>query len=110
MKRLAFVLGSLMVFAAAARAEDPAKLYGAKCAGCHGKDGKGNPGMAKPLKVDLAALSLVDAPTLAKKDDALVALTLAGQGKMPAQKGKIKDEDVKALVAYVRGLAPKSAQ
>lgn len=29
---------------------------------------------------------------------------------MPAQKGKIKDEDVKALVPYVRGSVPKSAQ
>ena len=82
----------------------------AKCAGCHGKDGKGNAVMVKALKVDLAALSLVDAASLAKKDEEWVKLTLDGQGKMPAQKGKIKDEDVKALVAYVRGLAPKSAQ
>ncbi|MBL0350971.1 MAG: cytochrome c [Elusimicrobia bacterium] len=110
MKRLSLALGALVLFAAAAGAEDVVKLYGAKCAGCHGKDGKGSAVMVKALKVDLAALSLVDAPSLAKKDEELVTLTLVGQGKMPAQKGKIKDEDVKALVAYVRGLAPKSAQ
>ncbi|HMU74638.1 MAG TPA: cytochrome c [Elusimicrobiota bacterium] len=110
MKRLSLLLGVLTLLAAVAGAEDAAKLYGAKCAGCHGKDGKGNAVMVKALKVDLAALSLVDAASLAKKDEEWVKLTLDGQGKMPAQKGKIKDEDVKALVAYVRGLAPKSAQ
>jgi len=33
-------------------------VYDAKCAGCHGKDAKGNPGMAKMFKVDPSALNL----------------------------------------------------
>jgi cytochrome c6 len=106
------VLG-LLAGAGAAFAEDAAKLYGIKCAMCHGKDAKGNPGMAKKFGAD--ALNLLDEASLAKTDEDLVKVTLEGEGKpgpsgakpMPAFKGKIKDEDAKALAAYVRGLAPK---
>lgn len=106
------VLG-LLAGAGAAFAEDAAKLYGTKCAMCHGKDAKGNPGMAKKFGAD--ALNLLDVTSLAKTDDALLKITLEGEGKpgasgakpMPAFKGKIKDEEAKALIGYIRGLAPK---
>lgn len=106
------VLG-LLAGAGAAFAEDAAKLYGMKCAMCHGKDGKGNPGMAKKFGAD--ALNLLDEASLSKTDDTLLKITLEGEGKpgpsgakpMPSFKGKIKDEEAKALIAYIRGLAPK---
>jgi mono/diheme cytochrome c family protein len=83
-----------------------AKVYAAKCASCHGKAGKGNPAMAKGFKVDPAALDLTDEATAAQADDALEAVTLKGKGKMPAFGEKLKAEEVEALLAYIRSLAP----
>jgi mono/diheme cytochrome c family protein len=94
-------------------AEDAAKIYSSKCAMCHGKDAKGNPGMAKSLGAE--KLNLLDAATLAKTDKEWVQATAEGVGTptasgakpMPAYKGKIADADIAALVAYIRTLAPK---
>ncbi len=93
--------------AAAAPAGGGASTYAAKCASCHGKDGKGNPAMAKMFKVDLAALDLVDKDSLAKSDGELAKLTADGLNKMPAYKGKLTDGDIAAVVAYIRALAAK---
>ena len=88
-------------------AEDPfAKLYSAKCASCHGKDGKGSAAMSKVFKVEPAALDLTTAGTAAKSDDDLAGLTAKGKDKMPAFEGKLKPEEIKGLVAYMRTLAP----
>lgn len=113
MKKLIASLLVVGVFSSVSFAEDAAKLFGTKCAMCHGKDAKGNPGMAK--KFGAEKLNLVDAESLAKTDAEWVKATLEGAGKpgstgakpMPAYKGKISDADVKALVAHARGLAPK---
>ncbi len=77
-------------------------IYAAKCASCHGKDLKGNPAMAKVFKVDPSALNLVDKETLTKTDADLIATTTKGKGKMPAQAGKLKPEEITDLVAYIR--------
>lgn len=113
MKKMMATLLVLGVFSSVTFAEDAAKLFGSKCAMCHGKDAKGNPGMAK--KFGAEKLNLVDAESLAKTDEEWVAITLAGAGKpsssgakpMPAYKGKVNDADAAALAAYIRGLAPK---
>jgi len=95
----------LAVLAASAGAEDGAGIYAAKCASCHGKDGKGNPAMAKIFKLDASALDLTDQETLGKKDEDLVSVTAKGKGKMPAYAGKLKDEEISAAISYLRGLA-----
>lgn len=82
-----------------------AEMYKAKCASCHGADGKGKEPMAKVFKVDMGALSVVDAETLDKSDEELFNATKKGVGKMPAYDGKIADEDIHALNAYIRSLA-----
>ncbi len=94
-----FALGT--VWAAGANA---GKTYAAKCASCHGKDGKGNPAMGKVLKVDVAALNVIDEPTLAKTDVELAKITTDGSGKMPAYKGKLTGAEITELVAYIRSL------
>ncbi len=87
--------------------ETATKTYAAKCASCHGKDGKGNPNMAKVFKVDPSALDLVKDSTLAKSDADLTKVTTDGINKMPAYKGKLADADIAGLIAYIRTLAPK---
>src|SRR3989338_1254488 len=96
-----FLSVSLLWAVAVDRGKD---LYAAKCASCHGKDAKGNPGMAKLFKLDLAVIDLTDKDTLAKKDEDLTAVVLKGRDKMPKFEGKLKDAEVADVVAYVKGL------
>ncbi len=102
--------------AAAATAAAPAKPaakaaenadYKAKCASCHGKDGKGNPSMAKMFKLEPAALDLTAKAAREKTDEAVVKLITDGKGKMPAFKGKLSDAQVKEVVKYLRALTPQ---
>ena len=85
---------------------DGKALYGAKCASCHGKDGQGNPAMAKMFKVPPAVMDLTVSSTTAKTDVALEAVIRDGRGKMPAFKGKLVGQDFGAVVRHLRGLAP----
>jgi mono/diheme cytochrome c family protein len=78
-------------------AQSGADTYKAKCAMCHGADGKKeNPTMGvKPLT----------GPDVQNKSDAdLIAVVTKGKGKMPAYGGKLKDEEIKAVVDYVKTL------
>lgn len=92
MKRLA-IAAALILSAAAARADDAATLYQAKCKMCHGADGKGTPVGLKMGAPDLTAKK----PSAA---DAAKAIA-DGQGKMTAFKGKLSDADIKSLATYV---------
>jgi len=77
------------------------------CVSCHGKDGKGNPGMAKMFKVAPPALDLTAAGVQEKKDEDLAKIILDGKGKMPAYKAKLNEAQLKELIKYLRTLAPK---
>jgi len=69
--------------------------FKAKCAGCHGADGKGKEAMKT---TDLAAADVQ------KKSDAdLSGVITNGKGKMPPYKTLSADQ-VKDLVSYVRSL------
>jgi cytochrome c6 len=105
MKSLSLVF-VMCVFAASAwgAAPDGAKNFGAKCASCHGKDGKGNAAMSKVFKVDPSALDLTDKATLDKTDADLDAVTAKGFKKMPAYAGKMTEAEIAALTAHVRTL------
>ena len=105
------VLGSMLLLVCAVSGwavdapADAAKTYAAKCVSCHGKDGKGNPAMAKVFKVEPAALDVVKKGTLEKTDAYLGKVIKDGLNKMPAYKDKLSDADISGVVAYVRGLA-----
>ena len=74
--------------------------YKAKCAMCHGPDGKGETATGKMMKVKDFSSEEVQ-----KMSDAdLTALITSGKGKMPPSKTLSADQ-VKDLVAYVRALA-----
>jgi mono/diheme cytochrome c family protein len=91
-------------WAAAAFAADASggkALFEKSCAGCHGADGKGNPGMAKVLGEK--GLNIATKDTAQKSDEQLLKVIAEGSGKMPASKLS-KDEQKQAL-GYVRSLA-----
>ena len=78
-------------------AQSGADVYKTKCAMCHGPDGKKeNPGMGvKPLT----------SPEIQKMSDAdLIAAVSKGKGKMPAYAGKLTDDQIKQVVAFVKTL------
>lgn len=78
-------------------AADGAATFKAKCAMCHGADGtKENPGMG---------VKSLAGPDVQKQSDAdLVAAVTKGKGKMPAYAGKLSDDEIKGVVAFVRTL------
>ncbi len=89
---------------------DAAKIFAAKCAACHAKDGKGNAAMAKMFKLkDAMSLNLTVEATVKKTDAELAKAMVEGRGKMPSFKGKLKDAEISALVAYTRTLSAAPA-
>jgi len=80
-----------------------ADTYKAKCQSCHGADGTGNTPAGKSMKV-----VSFSAPDIVSASDAdLIADTKNGKGKMPAYAGKLTDDQVKDVVAYIRTLQKK---
>jgi cytochrome c6 len=97
-------LGVLSLIAAPLRAQDAAALYKSKCAACHGPDGTGNTPTGKSLGVTDLTSGDVQKQTDAQLTDSIAN----GKGKkMPAYKGKLTDDQIKDLVAYIRDLAKK---
>jgi cytochrome c6 len=83
-----------------AHAQSGEALFKAKCAPCHGADGKGDTSMGKMLKVrDLSS------PEVQKQSNAeLTAIIENGKSPMPAYKDKLSSGDIKELVSYIRTL------
>jgi cytochrome c oxidase cbb3-type subunit III len=77
-------------------------VFDKNCVGCHGADGKGNPGMAKVLGEK--GLNLTSKEVTQQSDDQLMKVLSEGRGKMPAQTKLSKDEQ-KQVIGYVRSLA-----
>jgi len=97
---LVIVLG-LIVSSTTARGQgDGAALFKAKCAPCHGADGKGQTAMGKALK----ARDLGSEEVQKESDGQLTEIVNKGKGKMPAYKGKLTDAQIKELVTFVRSL------
>jgi cytochrome c6 len=75
-------------------------LYKAKCAVCHGADGKGETAVGKANKIR----DLGSADVQKQSDDELAGIIGSGKGKMPAYGKSLKPEQIKGLVAYIRTL------
>ena len=85
----------------AADADAGKTAYEKTCVGCHGADGKGNPGMAKVIGEK--GLNIVGKDTTTKSDDQLLKVIAEGAGKMPAS--KLTKVEQKQALGYVRTLA-----
>ena len=92
---LAVVL-SLSLFA---QAQGGADTYKAKCAACHGADGTGS-AMGKKM----GAHDFTAAEVQKMSDADLTDAINNGKNKMPKYADKLKPEEVKELVAYIRTL------
>lgn len=94
----------LAVCAGSSKAQSAAEtLYKAKCAMCHGPDGKGETPAGKSMK----AVSFAAPEVVKMSDDELETVVAKGKNKMPAFEGKLKKEQIVELVAYTRELAKK---
>ncbi len=108
MKKLLLAAVSIIALTAWARAADAPENWDKNCAACHAKDGKGatkagrmagvkdfaDAAYQKTFTDDQAIASVKDG----KKDD-------KGKEKMKPFAEKLTDDEIKALVAYVRTLA-----
>jgi mono/diheme cytochrome c family protein len=101
MRRLVIVAGALALCGALQAADESgAALYKRQCAGCHGADGKGQSSMGKAMK--LRDLGSADVQKMSDAD--LAGVIAKGKGKMPAYGGKLSQDQIQALVAYIRGM------
>jgi mono/diheme cytochrome c family protein len=91
----------LAAFTLAARAQDSGTdTYKAKCQMCHGADGLGNTPVGKMAKI----VSLKDPTVVSATDPDLFAVVKNGKNKMPANNGKLTDDQITAVLAYIRTL------
>ena len=93
------ILGALFVvlvlFAPAqALAADGAALYASDCASCHGPDGKADTPMAAAMKV----------PAIAGHDADSVAPYVKASDKHKVPAGKLSDEELAAIGAFLAAL------
>jgi mono/diheme cytochrome c family protein len=78
---------------------DTVKVYNEKCAMCHGEDGKG---------VTKGAADFTNAAWQKKETDAEFAeMIKKGKKPMPAFGDKLSEEQINALVQYIRAFAKK---
>jgi len=96
-KKLTVVVVAMAIFAlplASFAADAAADVFKSKCAMCHGPDGKGKMAGTK----DLGSAEVQKASDA----DLTATITNGKPPKMPAYKGKLTDDQIKSLVAYVR--------
>lgn len=96
---IALACSAVAMCTSAAAAQDAASTYKAKCAMCHGPDGKGSAMGAK-----MGVHDFTSADVQKETDAQLTEIISKGKNKMPAYDGKLKDTEIKDLVAYIRSL------
>jgi mono/diheme cytochrome c family protein len=107
MKNIIVLTISLLIAAPlAVRAADAKTNWDNNCVQCHGKDGRADTKMGKTL----SAKDLTDPKVQAAFTDAKATQSIKegvkqnGKTTMKAFGGKLTDQEIKALVAYVRTL------
>jgi mono/diheme cytochrome c family protein len=100
------IITLLVASAYSVRAADAKANWAANCAQCHGKSGAADTKMGKQLN----AKDLTDPKVQAAFSDAKATQSIkegvkdGGKTTMKAFAGKLTDDEIKALVAYVRTL------
>lgn len=82
-------------------------IFGFDCAMCHGPAGEGKGEVVADLKLIMhdwtASPSVLDG----MKDGEIFTVIKNGRGKMPPEGSRAKDEEIWALVSYIRTLSKK---
>ena len=102
--------GVLGLWLSAAALAGAPETFAQKCSGCHGKDGKAQTTMGKKLSMkDLTDAKVQAAAKDADWEKAITDGAKNAEGKvvMPAFKGKITPDDIKALVKVCRDFKGK---
>jgi len=102
------IASSTLVAAPVLSGAEAGENYAKYCASCHGKDGAGHTKAGRLLKVR----DLTDAAVQKSFTDAVAIKDLTeglqdkdGNVQMKPMKDKLSDDEIKAVVAYVRTLA-----
>lgn len=90
---------SLITLSASAANPTAADLYKTKCQACHGTDGK-----ATAVGKKLGARDFQDPDVAKMSEEDLAKVTTDGKNKMPSYKGKLTDDQIKALAKYIKDL------
>jgi mono/diheme cytochrome c family protein len=96
-------LGILVPSSGARAQSDAAKVYKTNCVLCHAADGSGSTASGKAMN----AKDLRSPEVQGKSDAELAEFITQGKGKMPAFGKKLKPDNIKQLVAYIREMAAK---
>ena len=94
---------ALSIPAAVHAQSDVAKVYKTNCVLCHAADGTGKSTSGKAL----GARDLASSEVQKKSDTELTEVIAKGKGKMPAFGARLKPDDIKQLVAYIRAMPKK---
>ncbi len=97
---LAGILCCLTLTSATQAQSDTARAYKTNCVPCHAADGSGDSATGKAFH----ARDLRSEEVQKHTDTELAEVITKGRGKMPAFGAKIKPDDVKKLVSYLREL------
>jgi cytochrome c6 len=103
LNRAVVVAASALLIAAPAFADNGASLFKARCAACHGADGKGETAVGKSMHLR----SLASPEVQKQSDEQLTDMIAGGKGAMPAYKDKLSAAQIKDLVAFIRELGKK---
>ncbi len=95
------MLAAGLALSTPAAADDAAATYKAKCAMCHGADGKGDTPVGKKMGIR----DLTSADVQKASDEELITITTKGKNKMPGYENKLSAAQIKDIVAYIRQLA-----
>src|SRR5205085_5458494 len=102
---VAIMLGCFSLLPLSAHSGDPKTNWTDNCLQCHGPDGSANTMMGKGVN----AKDLTNAQVQASFTDAQAAAAIKDgvtqkNSAMPAFGGKLSDDEIRALVAYIRTL------
>src|SRR6202035_2742165 len=79
------------------------EIFQEMCAGCHGPDGRAQHDIGKAL----GAVALTCEGIQQKSNAELSKSVKAGKGNMPAFENKLADDEIKAVLTYIKQLGKK---
>lgn len=99
-KAVLVVAAFALVFSTWSLADSGGDVFKAKCAMCHGADGKGETAMGKTMKIR----DLGSADVQAQSDADLTGIITNGKAKMPKYDGKLTKDQIGDVVKFIRTL------